>query len=76
MWIVEKLWHEYDILHKLILISKISTQVLNPQKDGSDTHSFKLIHTYIVPEVTYLRSESSNISLVVLDMLLVGFPER
>ena len=33
-------------------------------------HCFKLLHTYITPIVTYWRSESSNISLVVLDKLL------
>ena len=54
----------------------IHKQVLNPQKAVSGTHSFKLIHIYIAPMVNSWRSESSNVSFVVLEKLLFGFPER
>ena len=53
-----------------------SKQVWNRQKGVSGTHSFKLIHIYVAPMVNSWRSESSNISFVVLDKLLFGFPER
>ena len=64
-------------MHKIKLkrMSKVQ-QVLNPQKGVSGTHSFKLIHIYIKPMVNSWRSESCNISLVVLDKLLFGFPEQ
>ena len=48
-------------------------QVLNPQNGVSYNHSFKLKHMYIAPKVNFLRSESSNISFVILDKLLFGF---
>ena len=49
-------------------------QVLNLQKGASGAYSFKLTTAiWISPGVTSWRRKSSNISLVILDMLLFGF---
>ena len=54
----------------------ILKQVLNSLEGVSGTYSLKLRHIYIAPMVKSWRSESSNISFVVLDKLLFGFPEQ
>ena len=49
---------------------------MNPRKGVSDTHDFKLIHSYTAPIVKSWKSETNNISFVILEKLLFGFPER
>ena len=49
-------------------------QGLNLQKGASGAYSFKLTTAiWISPGVTSWRRQSSNISLVILDMLIFGF---
>ena len=40
---------------------QISKQVLNPQKGGSGTYSFKLMHIYIAPKVNSWKSEVGSV---------------